>query len=84
MGFNQIKRINILGLDEPWSAGPKGWRTKEEGSKGRGRQTGIYTPELDVIKIRLVLMSSKPQSNDHLSPSVLQREPQEKERGGVS
>ena len=36
MGFNQIKRINILGLDEPWSAGPKGWRTKEEGSGGKG------------------------------------------------
>ena len=61
---------------------------QEEGGGGErikgGRQTGIYTPELDVIKIRLVLMSSKPQSNDHLSPSVLQREPQEKERGGVS
>ena len=48
----------------------------------RGRQTGIYTPELDVIKIRLVLMSPKPQSNDHLSPSVSQRGP--KEGGGVS
>ena len=60
---------------------------QRRGGGGRikgGRQTGIYTPELDVIKIRLVLMSSKPQSNDHLSPSVLQREPQEKERGGVS
>ena len=80
---------------KPYAAGQKGWRIKEEGRRGRGRegggrgrikrgrQTGIYTPELDVIKIRLVLMSSKPQSNDHLSPSVLQREPQEK-GGGVS
>ena len=54
-----------------------------EGGRGRikrGRQTGIYTPELDVIKIRLVLMSSKPQSNDHLSPSVSQRGPK---GGGV-
>ena len=81
---------------KPYAAGQQGWRIKEGkgGRRGRegggggrikgGRQTGIYTPELDVIKIRLVLMSSKPQSNDHLSPSVLQREPQEKERGGVS
>ena len=65
--------------------GSPGQRRGGEGGgriKG-GRQTGIYTPELDVIKIRLVLMSSKPQSNDHLSPSVSQREPQER-GGGVS
>ena len=70
------KRRRVAGARE----GTKGGRGRIKG----GRQTGIYTPELDVIKIRLVLMSSEPQSNDHLSPSVSQRGPQEKERGGVS
>ena len=41
--------------------------------RGGGRRLVFITPELDVIKIRLVLMSSKPQSDDNLSPSVSQK-----------